>query len=119
ELTHLRDARPGETLLLRSHWQNAGVAPIYHAWPFAYRLRSSSDQIVAQWVSTANLMQWLSGTPYEVQDIVVVPRHIPTAMYSLDVAILTKDRCSAHVDLAIGGKRLDRWYPVSKLTIRN
>jgi len=37
----------------------------------------------------------------------------------LDVAILTQDGSSAHVDLAIQGRRADRWYPVSKLTIRN
>ena len=106
-------------LLLRSQWQNRGVAPIYHAWPLAYRLRSSSNQIVAQWVSTANLMRWLPGTPHEVQDIVTVPHRVPPAIYSLDVAVLTTDRSAAHVDLAIEGKRTDRWYPVSKLAIRN
>jgi len=37
----------------------------------------------------------------------------------LDVAILTQDGSSAHVDLAIEGRRADRWYLVSKLTIRN
>mgnify|MGYP003694724607 CR=1 FL=1 len=62
---------------------------------------------------------WLPGAPHEVQDIVTVPAQVPAAIYSLDVAILSKDGRSAHVDLAIDGKRPDRWYPVSKLTIRN
>jgi hypothetical protein len=118
ELTHPREATPGERLLLRSRWQNTGVAPIYHAWPLAYRLRSSSNQIVAQWVSTADLVRWLPGAPHDVEDIVTVPDKIPAAIYSLDVAILTTDHRSAHVDLAIEGKRPDRWYPVSKLTVR-
>jgi hypothetical protein len=119
EMTHSRGAKPGETLLLRSRWQNAGVAPIYHSWPLAYRLRSSSDQVVAHWVSTTNLMGWLPGPPHEVQDILRVPYQVPAAVYSLDVAILGQDHRSAHVDLAIEGKRLDRWYPVSKVTILN
>jgi len=119
ELTHPREARPGEMLLLRSRWQNTGVAPIYHAWPLAYRLRSASDQVVARWVSTANLMRWLPGAPLEVEDSVKVPDKVPPATYSLDVAILTTDHSSAHVDLAIKGKRPDRWYPASRLTIRN
>src|SRR5262249_54354889 len=101
EMTHPRDARPSETLLLQSPWQNSGDAPIYQPWPLAYRLRSSSDKVVTQWVSTANLMRWLPGTPHQVQDIVVVPDKVPAAIYSLDVAILTKDRSSAHIDLAI------------------
>jgi len=118
EMTHPTEARPGQRLLLESRWKNAGVAPLYHPWPLVYRLRSRSDQVVAHWMSTANLMRWLPGTPHEVQDTVAVPTKVPTAIYSLDVAILSKDRRSAHVDLAIEGKRPDRWYPVSKLTIR-
>src|SRR6266446_7624951 len=112
EMTHRRAARPGERLLLRSQWYNVGVAPFYHPWPMAYRLRSGSDQVVAQWVSRANLMRWLPGTTQEVEDIVAVPDQLPAAIYSLDVAILTQDGSSAHVDLAIAGKRADRWYPV-------
>jgi hypothetical protein len=119
EMTHPTEARPGERLLLQSRWKNAGVAPFYHPWPLAYRLRSSSDQVVAHWTSVANLMRWLPGAPHEVQDVVAVPDHVPAAFYSLDVAILTQGGSSAHVDLAIEGKRPDRWYPVSKLTIRN
>jgi hypothetical protein len=119
EMTHTAEASPGGALLLRSRWENVGVAPFYHPWPLAYRLRSSSGEVVAQWASTADLMRWLPGAPHGVEDIVTVPDHVPAATYSLDVAILTQDGSSAHVDLAIEGKRADRWYPVSKLTIRN
>lgn len=116
-MTHQTEATPGGTLLLRSRWENVGVAPFYHPWPLAYRLRSSLDQVVAQWVSTANLMRWLPGAPHEVEEIVTVPAHVAESIYSLDVAILTQDGRSAHVDLAIEGKRPDRWYAVSKLTV--
>jgi hypothetical protein len=119
ELTHPREAKRGERLALRSRWQNVGVAPIYHRWPLAYRLRSGSDRTVAQWVSTANLTQWLPGAPQDVEDIVAIPENVAAGTYSLDLAIMTQDGRSAHVDLAITGKRTDRWYPVSKLVIRD
>ena len=75
--------------------------------------------MVAQWTSTANPMRWLPGAPHKVDDIVALPEQVPAATYSLDVAILTRDGSSAQVDLAIEGRRADRWYPVSKITIRN
>jgi Domain of unknown function (DUF4832)/Beta-galactosidase len=119
EMTHPAEAKPGDTLPLRTRWQNVGVAPIYHRWPMAYRLRSSSDQVVAQWTSPADLQQWRPGVTQEVEDLVAIPDNVPAATYSLDVAILSQDGRSAHVDLAIAGKRRDRWYPVSTLAIRN
>jgi len=49
---------------------------------------------------------------------VVVPASVPAGLYTLDVAILAEDARSAVVDLAIEGKRADRWYSVSRLEIR-
>ena len=118
ELTHTAEAHPGSSLLVRSQWENKGVAPIYHPWPLAYRLRSSADLVVATWRSTANLMRWLPGT-HEVEEVMAIPADVPAAAYALDVAILTEDATSAHVELAIGGKRPDKWYPVSEVTIKN
>ena len=118
ELTHPTESRAGGPLVLQSRWDNRGVAPIYHAWPLAYRLRSSSDQVIAQWTSPADLKQWLPGPSQEVEDKVVVPETVSPGSYSLDVAILSEDRRSAYVELAIEGKRTDRWYPVSRVTIR-
>lgn len=116
ELTHQSEGHPGMPLLLRSRWENLGVAPIYHPWPLAYRLRSSSDLVVAQWRSHADLKQWLPGS-HVVTDTMQVPGTVSPGLYSLDVAILSEDGRLAYVDLAIEGKRDDRWYPVSQVTI--
>ena len=118
ELTHSAESHPGGPLVLQSRWENKGVAPIYHAWPLAYRLRSSSDQVVAQWTSPADLKQWLPGPSPRVEDTVVVPETLSAGSYALDVAILSEDALSAHVELAIEGKRADRWYALSRVTIR-
>ena len=118
ELTHTAKARPGGSLTLRSLWENKGVAPIYHPWPLAYRLRSKADQVVAYWKSAADLMSWLPGA-HEVEETVSIPAGVPPATYTLDVAILTEDANAAHVEIAIVGKRPDKWYPMSEITIGN
>lgn len=118
ELTHPAGIRPGESLIIQSRWDNTGVAPIYHAWPLAYRLRSGTDHVVAQWISAADLKQWLPGPSHRAEERVVVPETVPAGSYTLDVAILAEDARSAVVDLAIEGKRADRWYAVSRLEIR-
>ena len=117
ELTHPATSGAGESFVIQSRWDNKGVAPIYHAWPLAYRLRSGTDRVVAQWVSSADLKQWLPG-PSRAEDRVVVPAGVPAGSYTLDVAILAEDARSAVVELAIEGKRADRWYAVSQLEIR-
>jgi hypothetical protein len=116
ELTHTAEVRPGGSLLVKSLWENKGVAPIYRPWRLAYRLRSNADRVVATWRSAANLRNWLPG-PHEVEDVVVVPVGVPVATYNLDVAILSEDGKKAHLELGIAGKRSDKWYPISNAII--
>ncbi len=118
ELTHPAASSAGESFVIRSRWDNVGVAPVYHAWPLAYRLRSGSDEVAAQWTSSTDLKQWLPGPLHRVEDRVVVPATVPAGTYMLDVGILSEDARSAVVDLAIEGKRTDRWYSVSRVEIR-
>jgi len=117
ELIHTEEVRPGGALLVRSLWENKGVAPIYHPWPLAYRLRSDDDRVVATWRSVANLMNWLPG-PHSIEEAIGIPADIPVATYNLDVAVLSEDGKTAHVELAIAGKRPDKWYPVSSVKIK-
>lgn len=119
QMTHATEAQPGRTLSLQSRWENVGVAPIYHDWPLAYRLRSAEDGVVARWASSAQLRQWLPGPQHEVEDTVVLPESVPIGLYVLDVAILDREGRAPFVDLAISGKRQDRWYPISTVVIRH
>jgi len=41
QMTHATGANTGRKLSLHSQWENVGVAPIYHDWSLAYRLRSA------------------------------------------------------------------------------
>ena len=118
ELTHTAEVRPGGSLLVKSRWENKGVAPIYHPWPLAYRLRSGAKRVFATWRSEANLMLWLPG-PHEIEDVALIPADVPAGTYNLDVAILNEDGKTAHVELAFAGKLPDKWYPVSNVKIIN
>lgn len=118
EMTHATETRLGQTLVLRSQWENIGVAPVYHDWPIAYRLRSAEDQVFARWTSVAPLRRWLPGMQHEVEDLVTLSEDIPEGLYALDVAILDQDGQVPFVDLAIEGKRHDRWYSISTIMIR-
>jgi Domain of unknown function (DUF4832)/Beta-galactosidase len=117
EMAHDAEVTSGALLRLRSVWENKGVAPIYHPWPLAYRLRSAGGDVTARWLSKADLRRWLPGN-HRVEDVVRVPVGVPAGSYSLDVAILTEDASAAHVQIAIQGRRADRWYPVSNLVVR-
>jgi hypothetical protein len=94
------------------------VAPIYRDWPLAYRLRSAEEHVVAWWASPAQLRRWLPGVPHELDDVVSIPNDIQDGSYALDVAILDQGGHAPFVDLAIEGKRQDRWYPISTVMIR-
>ena len=118
QMTHATEAQPCRKLSLRSLWENVGVAPIYHDWPLAYRLRSAEDHVVAQWASAAHLRQWLPGIQQEVEDAVILPEDALEGSYVLDIAILDQRGHAPFVDLAISGKRQDGWYPISTVSIR-
>lgn len=93
-----------------------GVAPAYHPWPVAFRLRTSGDEVVAEWTSSADVRAFLPGS-HVIEDLVTVPAEVAPATYSLDVGILSEDGAAAHVRLAIGGVRSDLWYPISTVTV--
>lgn len=115
-LTHSPKVAPGGSLALRAEWQNRGVAPAYHPWPIAFRLRTTSDKVVVQWISTGDVRTMLPGS-HVVEDRFVLPAELEAATYSLDTAILTEDATAAHIALAIAGKRADSWYPISTVSV--
>jgi hypothetical protein len=115
-VTHTSKTKAGQALALQSGWENKGVAPPYHPWPVAWRLRGTNDAIAAQWQSEADLRTWLPG-PQNLDEVVTVPTGVAPGTYALDVAVLTEDAAAAHVLLAIAGKRQDLWYPVSQIVI--
>ncbi len=119
ELTHPVEAAPSRELLVRSTWDNIGVAPIYHPWPLAYRLRSATGAVVARWTSPADLKRWLPGVRQTVEDRIALPPYLADGSYHLDLAILDRAARSPYVSVAIEGRRPDGWYEISTVLIRS
>jgi hypothetical protein len=117
-VTHTAQVPPGGQLQVQSAWTNKGVAPAYRAWPLAYRLRSSSDAVVAQWRSSADVRTWQPGT-FSTGDTFTVPANVPQGTYSLDVAVLREDASEAYVQLAIASTRSDLWHSISQVRVGN
>jgi hypothetical protein len=117
EMEHEARTRPGERFVITSQWENIGVAPMYHWWPLAHRLRSQSGEVMAQWSSETDPRQWLPGSLHQVKDAVLIPRGLPPGEYSLEVALLDREGGTGHVALAIEGGRPDLWYAVSNVTV--
>jgi hypothetical protein len=115
-LTHTSKVTPGGSLVLQAKWENRGVAPAYHPWPVAFRLRTIDNEVAAVWTSAADVRKFLPGT-HVIDDPFVVPKAVARGTYSLDVGILSEDAAEAHVRLAIAGVRKDLWYALSTVTI--
>lgn len=60
-LAHTSQIKPGESIAIDADWENQGVAPPYHAWKVAYRLRGAGDDAVTTWVSSADIRHPTSG----------------------------------------------------------
>lgn len=116
QLSHESQIAAGQNFVVRSTWTNKGVAPVYHRWPIAYRLRAANDAVVAQWQSPLDLRTWLPGS-HSLEDTMQIPSNLAPGSYSLDVAVLNENGSQAFVQLAINGKRADNWYPVSVVQI--
>lgn len=117
KLTHDATATPGHPLRMRAQWENIGVAPIYHEWPLAYRVRNAAGRVVVQHRSAAAVRTWLPKAVQTSDDQLRLPDDLPPGMYDLDVAILDQSGRAPYVQLAIAGRRDDGWYRVSTVTV--
>ncbi|MFO0775107.1 MAG: DUF4832 domain-containing protein [Nitrospiraceae bacterium] len=117
ELSCPVDLTASDEFRVRSSWENIGVAPIYHTWPLAYRLRNAADAVVLQWTSRADLRQWLPNDRQSIEDGVLVPDSVLPGAYTLDVAVLDQAGQSPYVQLAIEGRRDDGWYAVTSVHV--
>jgi hypothetical protein len=117
-IQHTASVAPGGQLAMQTYWINRGVAPSYHQYPIAYRLRSSSGQIVAQWESAQDIRLWLPGF-HRLDDTFTVPGGVAAGTYSLDVAMLNKRAAgNPPLELALGNRGGDGWYNVSTVNVQ-
>jgi hypothetical protein len=115
-LTHPARAQPGATISLAMTWENAGVAPPYHDYVLAVRLKRQADSSVLD--TKASIRGWLPGTTERTESLKLSSRLTP-GRYELALAVVDPARKIPAVRLAIAGRREDGWYPLSHIEVRN
>ena len=101
-------------LPFKSWWDNKGVAPCYKDFTLALRLVSADQTIVLP--TDAIVREWLPGD--NIYDhTLVVPDHLPTGRYKLQIALVDRINHEPRVNLAIEGRQEDGWYPLGPIEI--
>jgi hypothetical protein len=116
-IQHTSSVAAGGQLQMNTYWINRGVAPAYHRYPIAYRLRSGSGVVVAEWQSTQDIREWLPGF-HRLDGSFTVPGGIPGGAYALDVAILDRYPGRPPLELAMQNRGWDGWYNVSTINVQ-
>ena len=114
-LTHPTTMRVGETHTVQMTWANVGVAPPYHDYRVAVRLRAEGGEATAH-VTDATVRGWLPGE-HGVTTTIAVTDEIAAGEYSLDVGVVAPTTRAADVPIAIAGRLADGWYSVGRVTV--
>jgi len=136
ELTHPKQARRSEPLVLKMKWQNVGSAPCYRPYCVAYRLTNDSGYTKVL-VGKITVENWMPGsievfTPkfleepadlptgdiIEVADTVALPADMPPGVFYLAVGIVAERTEEPILNLAIKGRTAEGWYPLSEIEVR-
>jgi hypothetical protein len=135
EITHPKQVRRGEPIVLKMKWQNIGSAPCYRPYRVAYRL-TSQDGYTRVLFGKTTVENWMPGsievfTPeffkepadlppgdiIEVADSVMLPADVPAGVFRLAVGVVAERTEEPILNLAIKGRTADGWYPLSELEV--
>jgi len=105
----------GDKILIKSWWDNRGVAPIYKKYLLALRLKN--EQTSEVFITDADITTWLPGDNL-YDDGIFIPHNIPAGNYKLQIAIVDLQHHQPKVRLAIGGMNPDGWYQLGELDVR-
>jgi hypothetical protein len=105
----------GEMLMIKSWWDNRGVAPIYKKYLLALRLKNNQSSEVI--VTDADINTWMPGDNLFDEGI-FIPRDIAPGNYEIQVGIVDIQTHSPKVKLAIKGVDPEGWYTLGKIEIR-
>jgi hypothetical protein len=115
KLTYPASAAPGGKLGFTCWWENKGVAPCYHPFRLALRLKSDSRRIVLP--TTADIRTWLPGDSL-FDGAVAIPAGTPPGSYDLAIGILDERTDQPRVKLAIAGVDSEGWYKMGTLRVQ-
>jgi hypothetical protein len=105
----------GGKLDFTSWWDNKGVAPCYHPFRLALRLKRGGRRVVLP--TTADIRTWLPGDNLCDGDA-VVPVDISPGQYDLAIGILDRRCNQPRVKLAIAGVDAEGWYRMGTIRVQ-
>jgi hypothetical protein len=108
-------AARGEKVMIKSWWDNRGVAPVYKKYLLALQLKN--EQTSQVFITDADINSWFPGDNL-YDDGIFIPREIPAGKYDLQIAIVDNQSHLPKVRLAIKGMNPEGWYPLGKIDIR-
>ena len=112
KFTYPAAVKRGGKLDFTSWWENKGVAPCYHPFRLALRLRNDQHRVVLP--TTADIRAWLPGDNL-CDDGVEVPAGTLPGQYDLDIGILDTQSDQPRVKLAITGMDAEGWYKLGTI----
>ena len=104
----------GGALVIRSLWENEGVAPIYRNYPVALRLKGAGGSSVL--VTGADVRKWLPGDN-TLDHTIYLPPDVGEGEYELALAMVDPASRLPKVKLAIAGAAEDGWYPMGRIKV--
>ncbi|MDG3087105.1 DUF4832 domain-containing protein [Vibrio hannami] len=114
----------GQTYKVKSQWVNTGVAPSYLNYPIMYRLRDSSNNIVATFATDSDITKWMPAETlntypeiFHETDWIYIPADIDYGTYSLDVGLVKPGTHDAKIQLRNRYESPDRWYKAKTIYI--
>jgi hypothetical protein len=113
KFTYPELVRPNGQLLVKTWWENKGVAPIYKKYVFAIRLKNAKRTDV--FATSADMCGWLPGD-IVFEEKLYLPYDMPEGEYQLEIAIIDPVTFKPRVKLANEGMNKDGWYTMGKVT---
>lgn len=108
-------AARGEKVMIKSWWDNRGVAPIYKKYWLALRFKNSQTSQVI--ITDADVNTWFPGDNL-YDDGIFIPRDMQAGKYEIQIAIVDQQEHEPKVKLAIKGMDEDGWYPLGMIDVR-
>jgi len=106
-------ARAGGSLHIKCWWENLGVAPIYHRYPLAFRLKGEKCGYILK--SSEDITTWLPGDIIFTEDLPLAD--IPAGDYMLQTAIVGRDSDVPAIKLANEGRGPDGWHDIGRVVL--
>jgi hypothetical protein len=97
-----------------SWWENKGVAPCYHPFRLAFRLRGREHSAVL--VAAADIRTWLPGDNL-CDGAMALPADLPAGQYDLALGIVGEQSDKPKVKLAIAAADPDGWYAMGTIQV--